>query len=169
MYAKKSAYILLSFIFLVSLIFGGCTAAEKPAPQQPVTPEPVADDIDNRNQNEDPENNKYQSQPASNDQAIKIASIVDDVPGVVKSQVVVAGSTAYIGLDLNSNMNVNESEVKKMVDDKVRNENPNLNSLYITTDPDTIERLRDINQGIAEGKPSSTYDFDALEENFKKQ
>jgi YhcN/YlaJ family sporulation lipoprotein len=174
MFIKKFSLTMLCLILMLSFIFGGCTAAQKPAPapQNTETNDNAARNQevkDNRNQHEDPENNKYQSRPVSNDQALKIAAEVDDVPGVVKSEVVVTGNSAYIGLYLNSNMKVNKSEVKQQVESKIRQQNTNFNSIYVSTNPDVLDRLRDINEGIANGKPSSTYDFDALEEVFKTE
>ncbi len=164
---RKTVLLLLTMFIITALIFTGCNAAQKPAPD----PEPAPDPGITRSKDvEDPEKNKYQTQPATDEQAVKIAREADDVPGVAKATVVVSGSTAYIGLYLDSNEQTDAQTVKNNVRDKIARENDNIRTVYVTTDPKDIERINKVANGIADGKASSTSkELGELEELFRNR
>ncbi len=153
MSTKRISILVLTLLVLAGLLLSGCSTAKKPVPSQDPAPDPG---ITRSEDVADPENNKYQSQPADSDQAVKIANEADDVSGVAKAKVVVSGSTAYIGLYLDSNEPVDAQTVEENVREKITEENANIKSVYVSTDSEVVERISKVANGIADGKPSST-------------
>lgn len=167
MLIKGRRLVLLSLLVMLCLLFGGCTAAKKPTPTPDTTPK---ENTSNTGRDMvDPEKNPYQTQPVSNDQAIKICREVDDVPGVVKATVIVAHNNAYIGVYTDSNQRIDEADLRQQVGNTVKNNNPGIQTVYISTDPNTLSRLNGINRSIATGEKSSdSYTQDTLEQLFRK-
>lgn len=167
MHLNRPRIILLSLLVVGCLLLVGCAAAKKPAPAPDTTPrENISDtgrDV------ADPEKNPYQAQPASNEQALQICRAVDDVPGVVKATVIVAHNNAYIGVYTDSNRTVNEAGIRQQVESTVKENNPDIQTVYISTDPNTISQLNKINRSIATGeKTGDSYSPDTLEQLFIK-
>ena len=167
MHINRRKLLLLSLVVLFCLLFGGCTAAKKPTPAPDPSPK---ENISNTGRDVvDPEKNPYQTQPISNDQALKISREVDDVPGVVKATVIVSNNNAYIGVYTDSNRTVNEADIKQQVVSTVKSNNPSIQTVYVSTDPNTISRLNKINRGIATGdKSSNSYSTDTLKQLFRE-
>lgn len=158
--------VLLSLLVMFCLLLVGCTVAKKPT-SPPETP--PKQNISGVRDVVDPEKNPYQAQPASNDQALKISREVDDIPGVVKATVIVAHNNAYIGVYTDSNRTIDGADVRQQVESTVKSNNPSIQTVYISTDPNTISQLNKINRSVATGEKSSdSYDTKALEQLFKK-
>lgn len=104
----------------------------------------------------------------TNDQADKIANIASRVNGVNDATVVIAGRTAYVGLDLNDNVQSNQANsVERKVYNAVK-KSANGYNVSITSDNDLFGRLRDIGDGIRSGTPLNNYrnDFRTFDNRF---
>ncbi len=130
---KRRSSIFLIFCVLVILTFTlcACSEARKPLP-------------DNKN--------------APNERADKLAYMADSVDGVKKATVVISGKMAYVGLDLDADIEEEQTnEVEKMVMDKVKGAEEAITTVYVTSDADTVTRIKKIAEGISEGKPVSSF------------
>ncbi|SFG95603.1 sporulation lipoprotein, YhcN/YlaJ family [Desulfotomaculum arcticum] len=148
---KKKNFItlLMALIMLFTVLaFSGCTtAARKPAPP-PDTTSP----------NQTAPNNTMTTNNTDTAKAKRIASETDKVDGVTKSTVVVAGSKAYVGIDINANIEKNQTKaVENEVSNRIKNVEPTINTVYVSSDVDTVTRLKKVAQGISQGKPVSSF------------
>ncbi len=90
-------------------------------------------------------------------QTDSIARACENVAGVENATVVVAGDTAYVGIDLEGNRmgtnNANLNDVKRRVAQTCRNTGNNINTVYVSADANFMDRLRRVGNGIREGRP----------------
>lgn len=140
MTAKKFSVLILGLFIMLLFIFSGCSsAARKPGPTQPVP-------------------NQTQTDNAANEKARRIAREADQVDGVKQSTVVVSGTKAYIGLDIKSNIEKNQTKaVENAVIKKIKGVEPSINTVYVSSDADTVTRIKKISQGVVAGKPVSSF------------
>ncbi len=147
MNTTKLSTLLVALFITALIILSGCSEARKPGPTQPVP-----------NQNQTDTNNANQANDEALQQARDIARTVDQVDGVKSSTVVVAGNTAYIGLDIKANL---ENEQTKTVEDavikQVEGTETGIKNVFVSSDADTFTRLKNIDKGIAEGMPVSSF------------
>jgi len=146
MKTKKFAILILSLLVMSLLIFSGCSTARKPVPNQ-TTP--------NQNQTN---NDISQADQVGKAKAARIAREADQVNGVKMSTVVVSGTKAYIGLDINANIEKNQTKaVEDAVIKKIKGVEPSINTVYVSSDVDWVTRVKKVSQGISAGKPVSSF------------
>lgn len=138
-------------LFLSTGLFTGCTAARKPVPEPtkttPSTPTPAR---------------KVVRTTPEQQMANRVTQEAMKVSGVRKALAVVSGKTAYIGLDL-SVTGTQDKEVKKEVVRRVKTAEPGLATVYVTSDPNLVTRLRKVADGIKGGKPVSSFSSELAE------
>lgn len=144
------------FIIGISLV-AGCNAAKKPAPENPPVsqvPAPAA-----------PSGEPMPSNPEEmNKMASNLSTAAARVPGVNGATAVIAGTIAYVGVDQKAGLEKSDTErVKRDVSDEVKKAEPRLTAVYVSSDPDTVTRLRRIADGIAAGQPISAFDNEVAE------
>ena len=107
--------------------------------------------------------------------------ICEQVPGVRDATVVLSGNTAYVGIDLDRNTanninyentanntetrnntnivnnTVNNTDIKNNVAQKIRSSNTNINTVYVSTETDFMDRLRNVGNGVRGGRPISGF------------
>jgi len=137
---KRQVTLLLAFIIMALLISSGCAAARKPAP----TDEPIP--------------NRTRADKVDTARAQHIASEVNQVNGVQKAMVVVAGSNAYIGLDIKPGLSEEQvHELENIVADQIKGTEEAINTVYVSSDPDFVSRIREVSRGIARGDSVTRY------------
>lgn len=143
---KTKKTLALAVILVVGVMMAaGCSAFKKPAPQEqpgiqvPQEPMPTgSEDV--------------------NAIASRLSNAANRVPGVNGSAVVVAGTTAYVGIDQKAGLEKGETDrIKRDVSNEVKKAEPRLTAVYVSSDPDIITRLRRIADGIAAGQPVSSF------------
>ena len=147
---QTKKYLLLPATLLLgtALVFGGCTAAKKPMPPEQQTPAAPNNTVA-------PNNNANQNYPR--EVADKVVQEANKVEGVKGSTAVISGRNIYLGLDLNANLEKDRlAQVEKNVQDRVKNIEPNY-TVSVTSDIDTVTRIKRVGQGIAQGKPISSF------------
>jgi spore cortex protein len=91
-------------------------------------------------------------------QADDIARACEQVQGVDNATAVVTGNTAYVGIDMETNIrNVNQSDIKREVANRVRATGNNINTVYVSAEPDFMNRLRNVGNGVRNGKGGNTF------------
>jgi len=154
---KKFVALIVIIASVMVLTVAGCSLSSKPAPKpsQPRQNENIKTPVPKQDSgiNVTPSRNNQDETLAS-----KLAKAAEKVEGVKRATVVVSGSTAFVGLEVESN--VDESEVDKVKTNAmkaVQGADDSIKTVNITTDPNLITRLKKIAQGIEDGKPVSSF------------
>jgi YhcN/YlaJ family sporulation lipoprotein len=126
------------------LVAGGCAKTSNnpvPPPSTPTTPEATT-----------PTPDTYPTGVSN-----QAAEEAGKVAGVYKATALVSGDMIYIGLDLKANLDKTMSAAaEKNVTDQVKNIEPSY-TVIVTSDVDTVTRIKNIAQGIAQGQPLSSF------------
>lgn len=151
MLRKRICFGVVAMLFAAGLCWGGCSTPErKPtsppaAPTKPVTPAPARKPL--------PTDPREMSRLAE-----RLAGEAVRVPGVNRATVVLAGSTAYVGINLRAGLERSETEkAKRDVAERVKKAEPRLARVMVTTDSDTFARIKRVQDGIAKGRPLSAF------------
>lgn len=142
--------ILAVFVFSVLV---GCAAQRRPAlpEQSPGTPPGARQAL--------PTDPREASRLAE-----RMAGVAEKQRGVQSATVVLAGSTVYVGVDLENSIEQEQTaQVKRNVATKVKDADDRVARVLVTTDPDTITRLERIASGVERGKPVTAF-TDEIEE-----
>jgi YhcN/YlaJ family sporulation lipoprotein len=103
-------------------------------------------------------NNVANRTNAGTQRADDLANVCEQVQGVEDATVVVTGNTAYVGIDLDTNTNIaNERDIKNQVAQKVRASGKDINTVYVSTEVDFMDRLRNVGTGIRNGRPVDAF------------
>lgn len=98
--------------------------------------------------------------------ADRLAKTAAETPGVNRATVVLAGNTAYIGLNLEEGIEGQRTdEVKEEAAKRVRQQERRIERVMVTTDVDTFARLDRIAAGIRRGEPVSAFQREFAEIN----
>jgi len=147
MITKKLTILLLALFITSLIVMSGCSEARKPGPTQPVP-----------NQNQTADKDTAELNRNAKEKARNIAQKADQVDGVKSSTVVVAGNTAYIGLDIKANLEKGQTKaVDEGVIKHIKGTVPGIKTVFVSSDADTVTRLKNIDKGIAEGAPASSF------------
>ncbi len=90
--------------------------------------------------------------------ADRLARTAADTPGVNRATVVLAGTTAYVGLNLEEGIEGERTDaVKQKAAKRVQKAEPRIKRVMVTTDLDTFTRLERIAAGVRRGEPVSAF------------
>lgn len=133
---------MLRFIFIIvlSLFFISGCSGQKDNTAKPHYSKPL--------------NNSQTNRYIENEKAKSIANSILKTPGVNKTVVVISGTTALIGLDVNKNINT-ENNYKHISTQKVSEIDGNITKIEVTTDSSMYKRISKLNEDITNGKPLS--------------
>lgn len=163
--SKSILLVLITILIGISLVIGGCsTTAKKPAenytktpatPKTPTTPQVVKKPVQTLPNTPVTPNTTSTAYPK--DVANRVADAAGKVEGVNKATAVVSGKVIYVGLDLKSNLGkMTSAEIEKKVMDKVKNMESGY-TVSVTSDIDTVTRIKNVAMGITQGKPISSF------------
>jgi len=140
---KRNLLVLALMVFVVFAVFAGCNAARRPAPpgQTPQNPN-AALPADPRE---------------SSALAERLASKAAAVPGVEDAVVVLFGTNAYVGLNMEPNQEGRTKEAEREAAMQVKRADDRIRRVLVTSDPDLVTRLNRIARGIANGRPASVF------------
>ncbi len=152
---------LLAVLLTLTLAFAvaGCKPAKKPLPPAPRTAPKTAP------QGKTPTASRMPTSSAElHKLATKLAGDAKKVPGVKKATVVLSGNMAYVGLDLQAGVEAGKTNtIKKDVADRVKKADKRLTSVYVSTNPDLVTRIKKVAEGVKKGKPISSLDREISE------
>ncbi|MGI6713350.1 MAG: YhcN/YlaJ family sporulation lipoprotein [Bacillota bacterium] len=153
MFSKRFCVLLISMLCVFSLVIGGCAPAKKP-------PNPVSPPAENNLKTPAPS----PTPTVTESRATRIAQACDKVSGVKESTVVISGNTAYVGLDIAANVEKEKTNsIEKECIKKAKSADTATKTVLVTSDADTVTRLKKIYQGIKEGKPISSFSRELTE------
>lgn len=91
-------------------------------------------------------------------QSEEIARAVEQIQGVDRATVVVTGNTAYCGISMDRNArNANERDIKRDVAQMVRTTGKDINTVYVSTEAGFMDRLRNVGNGLRNGRPVDAF------------
>ena len=148
--------VLVIVLIIGLLMVTGCNALRKPAPEN--TPEA---------QVPAPSAPSREPMPGSPEEVERIASELTSVADRVSGEQGHRGYSRYDGIrgiDQKAGLEDEETErIKRDVSNEVKAAEPRLTAVYVSSDPDTVSRLRQIANGIANGQPVSAFDQELAE------
>lgn len=138
--------VLMAAVF-VFLAVTGCAALRRPAPPEQVPGAPPG------------ARQALPTDPRESAQlADKLAKEAADTPRVNRATVVLAGTTVYLGLNIDDEVERERTEaVKRDAGRRVQKAEPRIERVMVTTDVDTVTRLENIAEGIRRGEPVSAF------------
>lgn len=165
---KYKWFVVLLVIFLAISVAVGCAPRQRILPPQP-TPNQTPDMSPQRAPQMVPGEDRARAKA--------IANIVEKIEGVRSATVIVNNNTAYVGLDLDKNVEGSTTNrIKKEVVTRVKNADLSttrvnayrtITTVYVTADMDTVTRLKNYSKDIQRGKPLSGM-VDEIEELFRR-
>lgn len=153
---KSKALLLLLLVALLLSVFAGCAPARRPAPNNGTRRETT--EPRNINGNDDLADDMDMNAEESNRIAEQLADEATKVKGVKSATVVFTNKTAVVGLDLGAEIEADQTDdIKQEVSNRLKKANKNVKTVSISTDADTVTRIRNIARGVAEGRPVSEF------------
>ncbi|WP_053955893.1 YhcN/YlaJ family sporulation lipoprotein [Inediibacterium massiliense] len=181
---KKTSMLVISSLIL-SILIGGCTPARKPVVPNP-TPNPApnvppavnrerdSDTIDQyenntpMNPNTTPVNPNTTTMDRNRKMENDVENGINKITGVSNATVLINNNTAYVGVDLAANIESAKTNAKKdEIIKKVKDMEPAINTVYVSTDVDVVGRFRNYARDVRNGKPISGF-IDEIEEMFRR-
>jgi YhcN/YlaJ family sporulation lipoprotein len=136
------------------MLFAGCAPARRPAPPNP----PNTQDQVNPKNNPRPESVFPADAREANRIAEKLADEAAKVEGVNSATVVLSRNTVIVGLDLKANLEADKTNaIKREVINRIKKADKRAKKVIVTTDADTVARIKKVAKGIAEGRPVSEF------------
>ncbi|MEF3303735.1 YhcN/YlaJ family sporulation lipoprotein [Paenibacillus sp. GYB003] len=122
-------------------------------------------------QNQNQQNQNQQAQPLGNmDNRIQIANQaaqkIADIDGVNQANVLVTNRNAYVAASMDTNQQLT-SEIEKRIADQVRADDPNIQNVYVSTNPQFVDRVNSYVTEAGQGRPVAGF-FDQFNEMTQK-
>ncbi|MEI1420652.1 YhcN/YlaJ family sporulation lipoprotein [Bacillus cabrialesii] len=122
----------------------------------------VTDNVNN-NDNGNKNDNDNRKLEVADDAADKITEMKE----VKHANVIVAGNQAYVAVVLtNGNKEVGK-DLKKKISDKVRDTDKNMDNVYVSANPDFVDRMQGYGERIQNGDPIAGF-FDEFSETVQR-
>ncbi|KAF1680404.1 MULTISPECIES: YhcN/YlaJ family sporulation lipoprotein [Bacillus] len=164
MFGKKQAF---ASVLLIPLLMTGCSMGDQGEGKRDNNDvrnvnyrNPANDDLRNVNNRDNVDNNMNDNVNNNHDNdrklavADKAADKVTDLKEVKHANVIVAGQQAYVAVVLtNGNKGAVENDLKKKVAKKVRSTDKNIDNVYVSANPDFVERMQGYGKRIQNGDP----------------
>jgi YhcN/YlaJ family sporulation lipoprotein len=154
---SKKIIILTVFCLVLASIVLGCTAQRRPN-ETPTPPPP------NQGQGNIMPPSSAQPQPIPTESATlhqmaqNLANQATKVNGVKEATVVITGNTALVGVDLASNTPTSQiNTIQEQVATNIKQADSRITNVSVTADADMVTKIKNIGQGIAQGKPITTF------------
>jgi YhcN/YlaJ family sporulation lipoprotein len=157
-YKRKRYLIIVSALLGAIFVFqalAGCGALRRPAPAEDLPGAPPGG------------RQVLPTDPRESAQlADRLARVAAETPGVNRATVVLVGTTAYLGLNLEAEMDEEQTETtKRKAAKRIKDEEPRIERVMVVTDVDTLTRLENMAEGVRRGKPVSAFTDELAEIN----
>ncbi len=144
-FARKLILMIMVSMLGACLLLAGCNVAKKPYTPTPQTSK--------KTEITTPTPTTTNAMQVAN----RSAAEANKVAGVNKATAVITGKNMYIGLDLNAKLGKDKvAAVEKTVLSQVKKMEPSY-TIIVTSDVDTVTRIKEVSQGVAQGKPISSF------------
>ena len=151
---KRRLFLILIVSLLAILLAAGCAPQRRPTPDTPPAPQQR---VPLPNTPEGPANRVPNADPREDERrADRLEDRIEEMKDVDEATVVVNGSTAYIGIDMDENLQGKMTDtLKQKVIDRAEQADKMLTRVYVSADSDTVTRLKKYAEDIEDGKPIS--------------
>lgn len=96
---------------------------------------------------------------AGNTTSDRIEAAVRQIQGVQNATAVVNGNTVYVGITL-AGTAANKANIERKATEIVREIETGAKTVYVSTDTNFMNQLRNMNQGVRSGNPTNGFDND---------
>ncbi|ANB57257.1 lipoprotein yhcN [Anoxybacillus sp. B7M1] len=145
----KYAKLIMTLALAIPLLFG-CAANNY---------DNEARNNDNRVQNvryNPPDRNRPTNQETRMEVAQTAADRVADLKEVSDANVIVANRTAYVAVILSNHLKGKMTkDVERKIANTVKQTDPKIDNVFVSTNPDFVERMADYSQKLQQGRPVS--------------
>ncbi|MEG7335321.1 YhcN/YlaJ family sporulation lipoprotein [Bacillus sp. 0102A] len=122
------------------------------------------DNVDNNvTDNGNNNGNENQQLEVADDAADKIS----DMKEVEQANVIVAGNQAYVAVVLKNGKEDVGQDLKKKISDKVKDTDKNMDNVYVSANPDFVDRMQGYGDRIQNGDPVAGF-FDEFSETVQR-
>jgi spore cortex protein len=84
----------------------------------------------------------------------EVKNSIEDLNEVKRAHVIVTDSTAYVAVVLNDDKTGNiRKDIENKISDKVRSTDKSIDNVYVSSNPDFVDRMSDYGNKIENGKP----------------
>lgn len=145
--------LVLCLLLVVALSLTGCNWFRQPDPgnqpnspeqQRPPTEEPQLPQFDVPG-----DNNRRQGQPTASD----ITESVQQISGVNNAVAIVLGNMAMVGIEAQDGNNA--LEIETQVSEQIETNFSDIDTVYVTSEPDMTDQISSVADRIARGQPVS--------------
>lgn len=92
-------------------------------------------------------------------EARRLSTMINVLPEVNSSSVILSRNTAVVGLDLKANLNTQRvNALKAEVSRRVKRANNRITKVTVTADADTVTRIQGVADGLRQGRPLTSFD-----------
>lgn len=147
MSSKRYFIWLVGALMIIMLVGVACAPAQKPTPQAPdVEPRTYQNQAPVPAPPQTPTPGTPTTPVMPTTLADKIADDVVDMEGVKSAYVFVIGRTAFVGVNLDKEMDDTKVDsLKEQITEKVKSDR--ITQVLVSADPDLVEQIRDIAEG----------------------
>ncbi|CAN2252443.1 YhcN/YlaJ family sporulation lipoprotein [Bacillus vallismortis] len=118
---------------------------------------------DNVNDNGNNNGNDNRQLEVADDAADKIS----DMKEVERANVIVAGNQAYVAVVLKNGKEEVGQDLKKKISEKVKDTDKNMDNVYVSANPDFVDRMQGYGERIQNGDPVAGF-FDEFSETVQR-
>lgn len=84
----------------------------------------------------------------------EVKNKIEDLNEVKRAHVIITDSTAYVGVVLNDSQTNNISkDIENKISDRVRSTDKSIENVYVSSNPDFVDSMRDYSNKIQNGQP----------------
>jgi YhcN/YlaJ family sporulation lipoprotein len=168
---KKQSIKVVASLFVTTAIFtAGCTNNGNNQMQQQGTRMQQAQNQQDQNQqdpNQQDQNQQARNQPLGDmDNRIQIADQAADkitqLGGVNQANVLVTRRNAYVAASMDANQQLT-SDIENQIAEQVRATDPNIQNVYVSTNPEFLDRVNSYVTEAGQGRPVAGF-FDQFNE-----
>jgi len=110
--------------------------------------------------------NRLRDNYGDRDMALNIQNSIRGINNVDDAVVILNDTTCYVAVDTDDTRIDNKSALERQIADRIRSLYPEINRIYVTTDDQGLERLRNFARDITGGRPVRDF-LDEIEDIFR--
>jgi len=169
----KGISIIFLIILMVSAISIGCQTEDNNDTDENNDMETEDNNMNEEDINENM-NDEDATDPNNNDEGMTdqdqnmdidndaLANSIVEMDGINDATVVTMDEVALVGIDINGEENISD-DMKQEIETKIKEEDSNINEVYVSNEPDLFERINTISNDVRGGNPIEDFSDDIAE------
>jgi len=152
---NKKNIIVFAVLLMLAVAVTGCRPAQRP---DPVTPQQTTPNQEMTDRNAPMNMQPNEVNQDLNIRADRIVNEVVKINEVRSATVVISERTALVGVNLTDTTKGEiNTEIKRQIEEAVRNADPQITRVSVTADPDLFKRIENIARETGRGRPLSGF------------